>query len=116
MSENTPAPEQQPTSAKKPFEPILEDLSFLEMLKGHLGKIFLIANPESFEEGGLGPQIQAGWYKAKLIGLGKDYLIVMTEFQHGAGKKATKEPVKQYIPVDRIKRVSLMRSERLIHI
>ena len=45
-----------------------------------------------------------------------DYLIVITEFSHGAGKKAQKEPVKQYIPINRIKRISLMRTERLIHI
>ncbi|MBK8980304.1 MAG: hypothetical protein IPM29_30755 [Planctomycetes bacterium] len=101
---------------KKPFEPILEDQSFHEMLKSHLGKIFLVATPESFEETGLSPQITAGWYKAKLVGLGRDYLIVATEFHHGLGKHATKEPCNQYIPISHIKRISLMRRERLLHL
>jgi len=105
-----------PQEARKPFEPIFEDRSFVELLKSYVGKTFLIANPESFEESGFGHQITAGWYKARLLGLGQDYLIVLTEFTHGAGKKATKEPLKQFIPIERIKRISIMRSERLIHI
>lgn len=101
---------------KKPFEPVVEDRPFLEVLRTHLGKVFLIANPESFEESGLGHQIHAGWYKAKLVGVGRDYLIVVTEFTHGTGKHASKEPCQQYIPLDKIKRLSLMRTERLLHL
>ena len=108
----------QPTDStqKRAFEPIFEDRPFLEVLKSHLGKVFLIANPESFEESGLGHQIHAGWYKAKLVGVGQNYLIVVTEFTHGTGKHASKEPCKQYIPLDKIKRLSLMRTERLLHL
>ncbi len=101
---------------RKPFEPIFEDRPFVEMLKSHLGKLFLMVNSESFEETGIGHQIQGSWYRARLVGIGRDYVIVVSEFTHGAGKHASKEPVKQYIPIDRIKRVSLMRSERLLHI
>ena len=101
---------------RKAFEPVFEDRPFVDVLKDHLGKVFLIANPESFEESGLGHQIHAGWYKARLVGLGQNYLIVITEFTHGGGKHATKEPVKQYIPLDRIKRLSLMRTQRLLHL
>lgn len=119
MTETNPAPDAESTKPKKPakkFEPTITSGSFHELLKEQLGKVFLIANPESFEETGLGHKIQAGWYKAKLVGLGADYLIVITEFSHGGGKNAEKEPVKQFIPVSRIKRISLMRTERLIHI
>ena len=41
---------------------------------------------------------------------------MITEFQRGSGKKSTKEPVKQYIPMDRIKRVTLMKTQILVHI
>ncbi len=105
-----------PTSEAKKFTPTIKEGDFRALLEEHLGKLFLIANPESFEETGLGHKIQAGWYRAKLVGLGADYLIVITEFSHGTGKKAEKEPVKQFIPIAHIKRISLMRSERLIHV
>lgn len=113
MSETTP---ESTTSEARPFNPTIHSGDFRTLLEEHLGKIFLIANPESFEETGLGHKIQAGWYKAKLIGLGADYIIVITEFSHGTGKHAEKEPVKQFIPIAQIKRISLMRSERLLHI
>ena len=105
------------TNEDKKFTPTIHSGSFRDLLQEHLGKLFLIANPESFEETGLGGNtIQAGWYRAKLVGLGDDYLIVISEFSHGTGKHAQKEPVKQFIPIGHIKRISLMRSERLIHI
>ena len=122
MTDTKPTPDAEPEKAAtpkpaaKPFEPTFASGDFRDMLKEHLGKIFMIANPESFEETGLGHKITAGWYKAKLLGLGDDYLIVLTEFTHGGGKNAVKEPVKQFIPISRIKRLSLMRTERLIHI
>ena len=112
----TPSDQHKAAAAKKPFEPTVEDRPFAEVLKSSLGKIFTVANPESFEESGFGHQIAAGWYKGKLIGVGDDYLIMLTEFTHGAGKHAKKEPVKQYIPLSRIKRISLMKSDRLLHL
>ena len=45
----------------------------------------------------------------------EENMIVVTEYKH-SGKKATKEPVKQYIPLHRIKRLSVMASEILLHI
>ena len=98
------------------FEPIIEERDFRKLLETCLGSTFLIANPESFEDSGFGHEITASWYKARLIGLGHDYLILVSQFQHGAGKKATKEPMKQFIPFSWIKRISLMKSERIIHI
>ena len=55
------------------------------------------------------------FYKAKITFVGEDYFELLTEFHHKRGE-TQKEPVKQYIPIDKIKRVSLMRSERLIHL
>ncbi|MBM4062406.1 MAG: hypothetical protein FJ265_15105 [Planctomycetes bacterium] len=115
MSE-TPPPAESPKPEPKPFTPIFHTTDFRGLLEEHLGKIFSIANPESLEETGLGRKITAGWYKARLIGLGADYLIVLTEFTRGTGKAAEKEPVKQFIPLGRIKRMSLMQNERMLHL
>lgn len=109
MSEAVPAPETAKT-------PALEHQTFAEVLKSLLGKMVLFVNAESFEEGGLGYTLEAGWYRGKLVAIGHDYLTVLSEFKHGVGKKATKEPIKQYIPRDKIKRITVMKSQILIHI
>jgi hypothetical protein len=92
-----------------------EPKSFRELLKAMLGGVVTMVNPESYEEMPVGHQIKPGFYRAKLLALADDYLVVISEFQH-AGKGAKKEPVKQYIPLSGIKRVSMMKQERLIHI
>ena len=43
-------------------------------------------------------------------------LFVITEFEHGAGKKSTREPVKQYLPIDKVKRITMMKTQILVHI
>ena len=56
---------------------------------------------------------------SRAVGLGQDYLILVTEYKHKhkpEGPITGAEPVKQYIPVHRIKRVSVMRQELLIHL
>ena len=118
MSETTPLPsgEPKPEAQKKPFSPTIVDTGFLDVLKEYLGKLFTIANAESFEKTGLGYQIGPSSYPAKLIGVGRDYVIVMIEWKLGAGKKATSEPLKQYIPLSRIKRIGIMKSGRQLHI
>jgi len=124
MSEPAPAPEAEPTAgaaaadtARKPAPaPIVEDKSLTDVLRGMLGKVVMFVNAESFEEGGLGYTLEAGWYRGRLLGLGNDYLIIMSEFKHGVGKKATKEPVKQYVPLDKVKRISVLKTQVIIHI
>ena len=120
MSESAPAPESSSGDAeatRKPApQPVIEDKSLADVIKTLLGKIVTFVNAESFEEGGLGHKVEASWYKGRLAGLGKDYLIVVTEFKHGTGKKGTKEPVKQYVPMGMVKRISVMKSQILVHI
>ena len=121
MSEGGTEPQAAPATPRaaepKPAAaPILEDKSLTDILKTLLGKVVTFVNAESFEEGGLGHKVEAGWYKGKLSGLGKDYLIVITEFKHGSGKKSSKEPVKQYVPIEKVKRISVMKTQVLIHI
>ncbi len=118
MSEAAPAPEatsgQQtgPTAAA----PAAEKNSFSDVLQSLLGKVVMFVNAESFEEGGLGYTLEAGWYRGKLTSIGTDYLTIMSEFKHGVGKKATKEPIKQYVPKDKIKRITVMKSQVLVQI
>ncbi len=113
MSESAPAPQAEPTPAKAPA---IENKRFVEILHGMLGKVVLFVNAESFEEGGLGYTLEAGWYRGKLTGIGTDYLSIITEFKHGVGKSASKEPITQYVPIDKVKRVTVMKTQVLIHI
>jgi len=99
-----------PAGANPP--PVVEDRSFVDILRSLIGKVVTVVNPESYEDAPIGHQIRAGFYRAKPVGLGRDYLIVVTEYKH----KTDKEPVKQYIPITKIKRVSMMKTELLIHI
>ena len=94
-----------------------ENRSFQELLKSLVGQVVTIVNPESYEDAPVGHQIRAGFYRAKPMGLGKDYLIVATEMHHATrGADKEKEPVRQYIPLSQIKRISLLKAEKLIHI
>lgn len=109
MSEAAPAPQ----AAQSPAA---EHHTFADVLQTLLGKIVMFVNAESFEEGGLGYTLEAGWYRGKLTAIGQDYLIVVSEFKHGVGKQATTEPIKQYIPRDKVKRITVMKSQILVHI
>ena len=80
-----------------------------------MGQVVTIVNPESYEDAPVGHQIRAGFYRAKLIGLGNDYVILATELVH-QGKESAKEPVRQYIPLDKVKRISVLKGEKLLHI
>ena len=119
MSEPAPVPEAAAASEmarQTPPAPVGEKKTFSDVLQTMLGKVVMFVNAESFEEGGLGYTLEAGWYRGKLTSIGADYLTIMSEFKHGVGKKATKEPIKQYVPKDKIKRVTVMKSQILIHI
>ena len=118
MSANQAGPEAgsaEDPQHKSGVEPIFENKCFTDQLKACLTKVVTVVNPESYEDAPIGHQIRAGWYRARLIGMGQDYLILVTEYVH-KGKTAVREPVKQYIPIEKIKRISLMKTERLIHL
>lgn len=94
----------------------IEERSFYDVFSDHIGEVFLVANPESFEEGALGPKLQEAFYPAKLIGLGRDHLVLVIPFSHGGGKNAEKEAARQFVPIHAIKRVSFMKSQRVLHL
>ena len=61
-----------------------EDRSFYDLLKSLMGQIVTIVNPESYEDAPVGHQIRAGFYRAKPVGMGKDYIILATELVHSS--------------------------------
>jgi hypothetical protein len=94
-------------------EPQIEDQSFLDLVQSFLGKTVTIVNPESFENAPVGYTLKANFYKAKVVGMGNDYVTLVTELKKG---KEGAQPVKQFLPIARIKRISIMKLERLIHL
>jgi cytochrome c oxidase assembly protein subunit 15 len=95
--------------------PNIEDRNINDVLKSLIGHAVTVVNPESFEKMPVGYQIKPGFYRAKVSGMGNDYLVLLTE-QKKPGKEEKGEPVKQYIALSCIKRVSLMKSDRMIHL
>jgi len=91
------------------------DISYRSVLKSLVGQPITVVNPESYEHAPVGHKLTTGFYRGKVLGLGEDCLILATEFDK-KGKDAAKEPVRQYIPIHRIKRISVMKAEKLIHI
>ena len=80
-----------------------------------VGHVVTVANSESYEDAPVGHRLGAGFYKAKVIEMKGDHLILGTQFRHSSGH-GEDEPVKQFVPLTRIKRVSVMKSEKILHI
>ena len=93
--------------------PVVDDKEFLDLIKSLLGKTVTIVNPASYEHAPVGFTLKAGFYRAKVTGMGRDYLTLVTEMRKG---KDSGDAVKQFLPLKEIKRISVMKLERLIHI
>ena len=100
----------QEITPQAPPQPRIE--SFHEVLSQLVGKVVTVVNPESFEEAPVGHRLTTGFYKAKVVQVGRDFLTLATEMKRRSGK----EPVKQFVPLDKVKRINVMKGERLIHI
>lgn len=105
----------EPTREVTPTAPPARLETFQDVLRGLVGKVVTCVNPESYEDAPVGHQLTTGFYKAKVLAVERDYFTLATEYKH-RGTSAEKEPVKQFIPIGRIKRISLMKSERIIHL
>jgi hypothetical protein len=105
---------EQEAAPKQPADAV-EDRSFHDLLKAFLGKVVTVVNPESYEDAPVGVQLRVGFYRAKLVGVGTNYLVLATKFVK-TGKAKGEEPVKQYLPTDRVKRLSVMKTELILHI
>ena len=93
--------------------------TFRDLLRSLIGQPVTIVNSESYEDAPVGHQLRPAFYRAKPVRMGEDYLVLVGVFVHprsGAGSDPTKEPIRQYIPLARIKRVSILETEWLIHL
>jgi hypothetical protein len=107
MSETTQTPAEQQVS--HPME------TMTDVLKALVGKLITVANPESYEDAPVGHRLTTGFYKAKIMAVKSDHIVLLTEFKHIRGG-ASSEATKQFIPLAKVKRVSVMKSEKVLHI
>lgn len=81
------------------------------------GKVVTIVNPESFEEAAVGHKLTTSFYRGKILGVGEDHFRLQTVFKkHGGKADADTEAVVQYVPFQQVKRVSVMKTESVIHL
>ena len=93
-------------SASRDFHGVISSL---------VGQMVTVVTSESFEDAPVGRHLKPGSYRARLHAVGSDFVVLITQYTHRA-KSAGSEPVKQFVPLPCIKRVSLMRSELLLHL
>ena len=89
--------------------------SFPGVLAALVGSVVTVANSESYEDAPVGHRLGAGFYKAKVVAIHDDHVVLGTQFRHSSGHGEV-EPVKQFIPLSRVKRISVMKSEKILHI
>ena len=93
---------------------IEEKRDYVDVLRDLVGKRVTIINPESYEAlPAGGSELKANYYPGKIGGVGRDYLIFHTVL---AATKKDRQPVKQFIPLTRIKRLSIMQTGTLLHL
>lgn len=110
MTESAAAPDDKSTAQSTPQVQSLKDI-----LSSLVGKVVTMVNPESLENAPMGYQLTTGFYRAKVLAIHDDMVSVATELVH-KGRETTKEPVRQFIPFERIKRISFAKSDVLVHI
>lgn len=94
--------------------PVEEDRDYRDLLRSLVGKQVTVVNPESYEAlPAGGSELKANYYPGKVGGVGRDYLIFHTVM---AATKKDRQPVKQFIPLARIKRLSVMKTGTLLHL
>lgn len=112
MSEQEAAPAAPVAPAE--FEPKNEDRDYRGLLEDLAGKKVTVVNPESFEARPReGHELREAYYPGKITGFGQDYIIFQTVL---VASKKDRQPVQQFIPLARIKRVSVLRGATLLHL
>ena len=115
MSETTPESGKRPIEEDSTPKPSIETRDYCSILQALVGKSVTIVNPESYESAAMGFQLKEGYYRGKVGGIAKDFVLVHTVLQTSK-KEGGKVAVKQFIPFDRIKRVSMMKDEYILHL
>lgn len=91
--------------------------TYREVFTSLTGKVVTVVNPESFEEAAVGHRLTTSFYRGKVLGVGEDHFRLQTLFKkHGGKSDSDTEPVIQYIPFGQVKRVSVMKTESVIHL
>jgi len=108
------APAQQ-TNGKANGKAAAPKRTMADVYTGLVGKAVTVATTDHLEDAPVGRRLHPGSYRAKVIGLGADHLVLATEYVHG-GRSAGTEPMKQFVPLANIKRVSAMKSELILHL
>ena len=94
----------------------VEDRGYHDVLKALVGKQVTIVNPESFEAAPMvGFHLKEGFYKGNITAVGNDYVVFQTLVTLSK-KEGGQQPVQQFIPTARLKRVSVMKSGVFLHI
>ncbi len=89
--------------------------TFNDILHSIVGKVVTVINPESYRATPLGYKLDTQYYKGKVKMMGPDYIVLLTEWIPDPKKKEDRETVTQYIPLDKVKRVSILPKEVLFH-
>ena len=85
---------------------------FNEILTGWVGSDVTIVNPESYKSTALMESLGFQAYTAKIAEVGEDNI----KLSFGAQKKGKQVEVEQWIPIDSIKRISVMGGDKYIHL
>lgn len=89
---------------------------FADVFDRLVGKQVIVADPESLEETLVGHQIVKSVYHAMVSYRAEDCLALARTFVHKRGTTASKETVEQLIPLSRIKRMTLMKGQVVLHL
>lgn len=126
--------ESQTTTPEAPGA-VEEDRQYIEVLRDLVGRQVTVVNPESYEAlPAGGSELREGSYSGQITGFGKDYFIFETNLAatnlvelvgaanvrvgraHAHSEEDEAQPVQQFIPVARIKRLSLVGDNALLHL
>lgn len=86
--------------------------TFLSYLKAWVGTEVTVINPESYKLTALGKGLTFQTYNAQLAEMGVDYIRLV----FSSLKQDEQTSVEQIVPIDRVKRISIWGSEKLIHL
>lgn len=112
-----------------------EQRDYVDVLRALVGRPVTVVNPESYEAlPAGGSELREGNYQGRITGFGKDYFIFETNLAatnlvelvgaanvrvgraHAHSEEDEAQPVQQFIPVARIKRLSLVGDNALLHL
>jgi len=115
MTDAAAAGATEPESNTAQKSPLMSAKSFDAVLRALIGRAITIVTIESYEKAPMGAQLTQGFFRGKVVGVENDFVTIATEFAPKV-KNAQPEPVRQFIPLNRVKRVSIMKSEILLHL